>query len=87
MEMLIMGANSALSTLQFTLNHNLPRKKDVSIFCININGKVKGDQGMVFYGAPNSACGSIKIRDSSIEFDPNTVPSNIKKFVITATLD
>jgi tellurite resistance protein TerA len=87
MKMLIIGANSTLSTLQFTLNHNLSRKIDVSIFCLNINGKVNGDQGMVFYGAPNSACGSVKISDSSIEFDLNTVPSNIKKFAITATLD
>lgn len=85
--MLIIGANSALSTLQFTLNHNLPRKTDVSVFCLNANGKVNGDEGMVFYGAPNSVCGSVKISDSSIEFDLNTVPSNIKNFAITATLD
>ncbi|MFT7053937.1 MAG: tellurite resistance protein TerA [Psychromonas sp.] len=87
MEMLIIGANSALSTLQFTLKHSLSRKADVSVFCLNTNGKVNGDEGMVFYGAPNSACGSVKISDSSIEFDLNAVPSHIKKFAITATLD
>jgi tellurite resistance protein TerA len=87
MKMLIIGANSALSTLQFTLNHSLPRKTDVSVFCLNTNEKVNGDEGMVFYGAPNSACGSVKISDSSIEFDLNSVPSHIKKFAITATLD
>lgn len=87
MKMLIIGANSALSTLQFTLNHSLPRKTDVSVFCLNTDGKVNGDEGMVFYGAPNSACDSVKISDSSIVFDLNTVPSHIKKFAITATLD
>lgn len=87
MKTLSIGSNTELSKQKFTLNHGLPDSTDISIFCLGPNGKVYGDDGMVFYGMPNSPCGTIKLLNGFIEFDLHKIPNNIEKLAITATLD
>ena len=87
MNTLSIGGNTELFKQKFTLNHGLPDSVDVSVFCLGPNGKVLGDDGMVFYGMPNSPCGTIKLLNRAIEFDLTNIPNNIEKLAITATLD
>ena len=87
MEKLFIGSNAELSNQKLTLTHGFSDSVDVSIFCLGSNGKVANDHDMVFYGMPNSPCGTIKLSSKYIEFDLNKVPTQIEKFAITATLD
>ena len=87
MEKLSIGSNTTLSNKKFTLNHGFSDPVDVSIFCLGANGKVFNDHDMVFYGMPNSPCGTVKLLNKHIEFDLSKTPSQIEKFAITATLD
>lgn len=87
MKNLPIGSNTELSKEKFTLNHGLADSIDVSIFFLGSDGKVSGDEGMVFYGMPSSPCRTIKLLKNSIEFDLSKIPSQIEKLAITATLD
>ena len=87
MKHLTVGGNTELPQEKFVLHYDLPEAADVSIFFLNNNGKVLGDDGMVFYGIPNSVCGTVKLLDGSIEFNLNNIPAGIEKLAITATLE
>lgn len=81
------GGNTKLSQLDFTLEHNIPSSTDVSVFFLKDTMKVEGDEGMIFYGAPTSDCGSVKLASDGIVFKLDKVPAHIVKLAITATVD
>lgn len=81
------GGNVKLTKSRFTLNHTMPSSTDVSVFFLKDTQKVEGDEGMIFYGAPTSRCGSVKLSASNIELDLDKIPSHIVKLAVTATVD
>jgi tellurite resistance protein TerA len=87
MNNIAVGGNGKLNNLKFQLNHTMPTTTDVSVFFLESTLKVKGDEGMVFFGAPTSSCGSVKLLEKNIEFDLEKVPPDIVKLAITATVD
>ncbi|WP_166112594.1 TerD family protein [Pseudoalteromonas sp. Z9A5] len=87
MGILVIGSNTNITQPSFTIKHTINDSVDISVFCLGENGKVHNDDGMVFYGAPKSPCGTINIQSKAILVDLENVPSNIEKFSITATVD
>ncbi|PQJ71318.1 hypothetical protein BTO01_08520 [Vibrio jasicida] len=81
------GGNKKLENTSFTISHNLNSSIDVSIYLLQQNGKVVGDEGMVFYGAPNSSCGGVILKQDQITFNLNRIPDNIIKLSIASTVD
>ena len=81
------GANKALNSKAFTLLHNIDSSIDVSIYLLKDSGKVVGDEGMIFYGSPNSSCNSVELGKNKINIDLAKLPSNITKIAIAATVD
>lgn len=62
---------------------------DVSAFMLTEAGKVTSDAGMVFYGAPASQDGAVKLESSSRRFDLDLskAPLSISKIAIAITID
>lgn len=87
MASLIMGGNTNLSQSIINIKHSLPTSTDVSVFCLNGEGKVTSDEDMIFYGNPKSVCGTIHIQPSVITVNLDRVPPNIEKLSVVATLD
>lgn len=46
-----------------------------------------GDEGMVFYGAQQSACGGVHQKSQQVSINLNKIPVNITKLAVTATSD
>jgi tellurite resistance protein TerA len=84
---MIIGGNTKLAQRNLIINHTIPSSTDLSVFFLTDNNKVEGDDGMIFYGAPISPCGSIKLSTSTIECQLDKVPLHIVKLAITATVD
>lgn len=65
---------------------------DVSAFLLNTEGRVTGDEGMVFYGQPKSADGGVEIvtlsqdGKSVLRVEPQRLAQGLVKVAITATL-
>lgn len=65
---------------------------DVSAFLLNSEGRVNGDEGMAFYGQPNSADGAVEFvtlsQDSTtvLRVEPQRLAPGLVKVAITATL-
>ncbi|MBH0048766.1 TerD family protein [Pseudoalteromonas sp. SWYJZ19] len=87
MAILVIGSNTNITQPSFTIEHTMTDSIDVSVFCLGENGKVHNDNGMVFYGAPKSACGTVTLQSKEILINLDNVPSNIEKFAIAATMD
>ncbi len=81
------GGNKKLDSTNFTLSHNLDISVDVSIYLLQQDGKVTGDEGMVFYGAPNSSSGGVALNQGKITFNLDRIPINIAKISIASTVD
>lgn len=81
------GGNKKLENIKFTLSHCLNNSIDVSIYLLQQDGKVVGDEGMVFYGAPNSFCGGVALKQGQIAFNLERIPNNITKLSIASTVD
>jgi tellurite resistance protein TerA len=62
---------------------------DMTAFSLAANGKVLGDEGMVFYGATRSPDGSVELDIASRAFTLNLarVPAQIEKVAICLTLE
>ena len=87
MDPLMPGANKPLTNLKFSVDRQRERALDVSVFLLKHNGKVTGDSGMIFYGASRSVCGGVILEESSIAFDLASLPTDIERVAVTATLD
>jgi tellurite resistance protein TerA len=81
------GGNKKLENTNFTLSHSLDNSVDVSIYLLQQDGKVVGDEGMVFYGAPHSSCGGVALKQGQITFNLDRIPTNIAKLSIASTVD
>ncbi|MAD47464.1 MAG: stress protein, tellurium resistance protein TerD [Oceanospirillaceae bacterium] len=81
------GANAPLGRNQFTIEHNAPSNVDITVFVLQANGKVRGDDDMVFYGQPNGPSGCVKLHKGQVEVNLSSVPSGIERLAITGTLD
>lgn len=57
---------------------------DVSAYLLDASGKVRGDEGMVFYNQPDSADGSVKLSGSMFDFDLSKVDAVIERIAICA---
>ena len=84
---LVMGGNTNISQSIINIKHSLPTSTDVSVFCLNGEGKVTSDEDMIFYGNPKSVCGTIHIQPSVITVNLDRVPPEIEKLSVVATLD
>lgn len=88
------GQNTALSTASLTLDVIVAGTPsgmdlDLSAFMLNEAGKVLGDQGLVFYGAPKSSDGSVHLNPATRHFDVDLskIPSGITRVAFTLTID
>lgn len=73
-----------------TIKFERPASKldiDTSAFLTQANGKVAGDEDLVFYNNPRHNSGSVTYKnDSSIDVDLTKVPRNVEKISLTATI-
>ena len=70
---------------------------DVSILMLDSAGKAIGEDGFVFYGAPNSVCGSVKHNganrtgegegdDETVDLILDKVPANVDRMLVAVTI-
>ncbi|MGV8842942.1 MAG: TerD family protein [Pseudomonas sp.] len=84
--------NEALSvTIAFSPANVAGADIDVSAFMLTADGKVRGDQDMIFYGQKTSADGSLAISDTApgqltFSLDLQRVDPAIEKIALTATI-
>ena len=90
------GANTAVSgaTLTVRVEFSAPGgcEVDVSAFVVGENGRVRGDEDMVFYNQPNGADGAVRLTDrgpggTTFEVDAPRLAAQVAKVVFTATID
>jgi tellurite resistance protein TerA len=94
---LVMGENTLLNSRQLQTTIRLTPavlpgiEVDVSAFLLTEQGKVEGDQGMVFYGQPNPLQGAIVLEKGKEEacftLDLDRLPASIQRIALTATID
>ena len=92
------GANTALPSGAMTMRVSWSslaaavQDVDVSAFLLTTEGRVTGDEGMVFYGQRQSPDGAVKIDQLSqggattLVIDPSRVTGGIARIAVTATL-
>ena len=72
-----------------TIKFERPASKldiDTSAFLTQANGKVAGDEDLVFYNNPRHNSDSVTYKnDSSIDINLTKVPRNVEKISLTAT--
>ncbi|WP_145797592.1 TerD family protein [Kitasatospora atroaurantiaca] len=85
------GGNAPLTTARVTVEVTAPKALDVSGLLLTEAGKVRSDADFVFFNAPNGpgvthrpAAGSTP---DAITVDTGSLPSEISKVVVTASLD
>lgn len=92
------GANTAVPSDALTITLKLEPASvanlavDISAFLLAENGKVRGDQDMVFYGQTRNANGSVHLAESSAgqaRFTVNLpdIEAALEKIAFTATID
>ncbi|GAA0697247.1 TerD family protein [Kitasatospora atroaurantiaca] len=88
---LTQGGNAPLTTARVTVEVTAPKALDVSGLLLTEAGKVRSDADFVFFNAPNGpgvthrpAAGSTP---DAITVDTGSLPSEISKVVVTASLD
>lgn len=88
------GQNTALAAATLSLDvgvSGMPggMELDLSAFMLTEAGKVLGDQGMVFYGAPKSSDGAVQLNTATRHFDVDLakIPTGITRVAFTLTID
>ena len=89
---LVPGQNSPLATAaQLQLRLSWPEapqfQADVSIFLVGANGKVAGDDDIVFYNQPQTPNGAVRLGNDSIAIDLAAIPPDVAALHITASID
>lgn len=94
---LIAGANAPVPketlSIEVKLNPNQLAgvEVDISAFLLTAQGKVRGDDDMVFYGQPRPGNGAVALKSNTagraeFEVNLNSLPSAIEKVAFTATI-
>lgn len=94
---LIAGANAPVPketlSIEVKLNPNQLAgvEVDISAFLLTAQGKVRGDDDMVFYGQPRPGNGAVALKGNTagraeFEVNLNSLPSAIEKVAFTATI-
>ena len=89
---LVPGQNSPLaSAAQLQLRLSWPEapqfQADVSIFLVGADGKVAGDDDIVFYNQPQTPNGAVRLGNDSIAIDLAAIPPDVAALHITASID
>lgn len=95
MQRLVMGGNAALRTTRFDLTIDWPPHRgliDTSAYMLGSEGKVRGDQDMVFYNQRSDEAGSVRITDIASDrtcfaIDLMAVPAAIQRIVFCMTIE
>ncbi len=88
------GENTALATGQLSIDisvNGVPSGMDLdlSAFVLLEGGKVANDRGMIFYGQPRSADGSVTVDAGAkrVQIDLTKVPATTSRIAVTLTVD
>ena len=94
---LVPGANQTVPTDKLTIEVSLSPAQvtgldvDISAFLLTEQGKVRGDEGMVFYGQPSPGNGSVALLSNEagqarFSVDLNVLTAGTEKIAFTATI-
>ncbi|WP_336777279.1 vWA domain-containing protein [Pantoea sp. USHLN256] len=95
--MLQPGQNLPLQSMQLTLHlhyaatSTFSGEVDCSVFLLNANGKVRGDDDFIFFNQPSTANRSVVMQNtpqgSSLTLDLNKIAADVSKIAITLVID
>ncbi|MBA0037527.1 VWA domain-containing protein [Pantoea sp. BIGb0393] len=95
--MLQPGQNLPLQSMQLTLRLHYAATStfsgdvDCSVFLLNANGKVRGDDDFIFFNQPATANRSVVMQNtpqgSSLTLDLNKIAADVSKIAITLVID
>lgn len=84
MQKLTKGANAPLNSRAIDVAITAP-KADVSAYLLGADGKVRGDQDMIFYNQPAGSGGAVQLRDRTFSINLDLVEANIDRIAFCAT--
>ena len=79
------GGNTPLTGARVSVAVSAAKLLDVSALLLTSAGKVRSDDDLIFFNAPNGP--GVSYSQAGIAVDTNGVPAEIEKIVITASLD
>jgi stress response protein SCP2 len=79
------GGNTPLTSARVSVAVSAAKLLDVSALLLTSAGKVRSDDDLIFFNAPNGP--GVAYSTAGITVDTGSVPADIEKVVITASLD
>ncbi|MFC1413714.1 TerD family protein [Streptacidiphilus sp. N1-12] len=79
------GGNTPLTSTRVSVAVAAAKQLDVSALLLAAGGKVRSDNDLIFFNAPNGP--GVSYSQAGITVDTGGVPADIEKIVITASLD
>ena len=79
------GGNTPLTSARVSVAVSAAKQLDVSALLLTAAGKVRSDNDLIFFNAPNGP--GVAYSPAGITVDTGGVPADIEKVVITASLD
>lgn len=85
------GGNCPLPTAELAIRISAGGEADISAFRLYADGKVRGDEDMIFYGQTQCADGSVRLvsqgRETVFALKLAALPPDVQKVAFTATVD